>query len=81
MTSRVKWGAFQLRVNFNLFGKQDAFPGGGSVFEIFSSLPQSEFAEMEICISQNGNSGEMFQFINTETTLLECHDLTAVKIL
>lgn len=34
-------------------------------------FPQSGFAEMELCISQNGNSGEMFQFINTETTLLE----------
>lgn len=45
------------------------------------SLPRSELLQMEICISQKGNPGEMFQFINTETTLLERHDLTAVKAL
>lgn len=61
------WGASQLHVNFNVLGKPEPSQEGFSGREPFP-LPQSEFAETEICIPQNGNSAGTFQFINTGTT-------------
>lgn len=62
VTFGVEWGAFHIHVNFNLFGKQDAFPGGGSVFEIFFLSPRvssqrrkSVFPRMEI-LEKRSNS-------------------------
>lgn len=46
---------------------------------VFVLCPWSEFAELEIRISLNGNSEETFQFINTETSSVQCHEVTAAK--